>query len=135
VKRLLMDTNALYALVSARDSNHNQAGRFFTRWVNDNGRAIILDTVFGETMTLIKTRLGAPMAVEVGRKLRQPALYEWLALSSEDETNTWETFQRYADKEWSYVDCGLFVTARRLGLPIFSFDHHFDQMPSIQRVP
>jgi hypothetical protein len=41
----------------------------------------------------------------------------------------WDIFEKYDDKQWSYVDCSLLAIARRLMLRrIFTFDHHFQQM-------
>ncbi len=135
MRRLILDTGAIFATVNRVDVNYAVAARFFTEWLKGGGAAIITDSVFSESMTLIKARMGASTAIETGSKLRNSALYQWTPLTPDDESETWAVFQKYVDKEWSFVDCGLFVLARRLAQPIFSFDHHFEQMPEIKRVP
>jgi predicted nucleic acid-binding protein len=132
---MLIDTSAIFAIANRADAYHAQAARFLTDWLKDGRRVIVTDYVFSEAVTLLKARMGTAAAVETGRRLRQPAFYEWLRLSLEDESAAWAVFEQYADKEWSFVDCVLCVMAGRLGVPVFSFDHHFEQMPEIERVP
>lgn len=135
MKRLLADTNALYALASAPEVNHQLARKFAQAWRAEGGIILLTDTAFSETMTLTKARRGATAAIELGRRLRNSPLYEWTPLTNEDDARAWAIFQRYTDKEWSYVDCGLYALALRLQIPVFTFDHHFTQMPGLKRLP
>jgi predicted nucleic acid-binding protein len=48
----------------------------------------------------------------------------------------WETFERFADKDWSFTDCTSKVVIEQLGIThAFSFDHHFQQFGTVQLVP
>ena len=118
-RAIIFDTTAVYALTTQPDRHYAQATQFWGEWLKSGGQA----------------RHGADVAITAGRKLRDSKVYQWTPLTPGDELETWAVFQKYADKEWSFVDCGLFVLARRLTLPVFSFDHHFEQMPEVQRVP
>jgi len=134
--RVLIDTGAIYAFVTRTDSHHERAKRFVREWLDGQGAFVLSDVVFAETMTLLKARLGPEIAIRVGRELRQNPAYVWLGLGEDGERETWAAFQRYADKDWSYTDCATLVLARREGIPlVFGFDHHFTQMPGIERVP
>jgi predicted nucleic acid-binding protein len=134
--RALVDTGAIYAFVVRTDAHHEEARAFTREFLSTNGVLVLADVVFAETMTLLKARVGADVAARVGVELRRNPLYLWTALGVEGERATWEVFQRYADKEWSYTDCALFVLVRRLEIPqVFAFDEHFDQMPGVVRVP
>lgn len=135
MKSLLLDTSAAYALVNVRDKNHARAGNFLADWLRGSQAVLVTDSVFSEAMTLIKACMGAAKAVEAGRTLRNAALYHWTPLTPDDEAQAWALFQKYTDKEWSFVDCGLWVVAQRLGVPVFAFDHHFEQIPQVERVP
>ena len=136
MRRVLVDTGAVYAFVVRTDAHHQEAYAFTRQLLAVNGVLVLADVVFAETMTLLKARVGAGVAVQVGIELRRNPLYQWATLGEEGERATWEVFQRYADKEWSYTDCILFVLARRLDVAhIFAFDTHFDQMPGLLRVP
>lgn len=87
-------------------------------------------------MTLLKARVGGDVAIRVGRELRDGPAYSWVALGAEGERETWNVFQRFDDKQWSYTDCALLVLGRRLEIEqVFSFDRHIAQMPGLSRVP
>jgi predicted nucleic acid-binding protein len=134
--RVLIDTGAIYAFVTRTDAHHRAAREFMETMVPLGGVFVLPDLVFAETMTLFKARLGSTITLRVGQELRRNPVYAWTALGPDGERETWATFQRYHDKEWSYTDCALLVISRRLGIPeIFGFDRHLAQMPGITRVP
>ncbi|MFL6193677.1 MAG: type II toxin-antitoxin system VapC family toxin [Thermoanaerobaculia bacterium] len=134
--RILIDTGAIYAFVTRTDAHHEQAKRFVREWLDQQGIFVLSDMVFAETMTLLKARLGAEIAIRVGQELRQNPVYVWIGLGEAGEHETWAAFERFADKDWSYTDCALLVLARREAIPfVFAFDRHFAQMPGIERLP
>lgn len=134
--RVLIDTGAIYAFVTRTDRHHEAAKRFVGQRLAGRGLFVLADLVFAETMTLIKARLGAKVALSVGLELRENAAYEWLALGADGERDTWAAFQKFSDQDWSYTDCALLVLARREKIPrIFAFDRTFDQMPGVERLP
>ena len=136
MRRALIDTGAIYAFVSRTDAHHAAAVAFVKDWLAHQGVLVLVDLVFFETMTLLKARLGAAVALRVGRELRQNPVYEWVPLGVEGERDTWAAFERYEDKEWSYTDCALLVMSRRLKTPeVLAFDQHIGQMPGVTRLP
>ncbi len=136
MRRTLIDTGAIYALVARTDVHHTTARNFVQEWLAHRGTFVLPDIVFAEAMTLLKARLGTAIALRVGRELRQNQAYVWIALGVDGERETWAAFEQFNDKEWSYTDCALLVLTRRLKCPeVFSFDGHFDQMPGVVRLP
>jgi predicted nucleic acid-binding protein len=134
--RALIDTGAIYALVTTTDRHHSEARDFLRRWMQRKGVFCLSDLFFVETMTLIKRRMGSAMAIQVGRELRENPLFVWISLTPDLEKETWSVFQSYEDKEWSYTDCELLVLSNRLNVfNIFAFDAHFRQMPGIRCLP
>lgn len=134
--RALIDTGAIYAFVTRTDPHHESATQLVREWLSGQGVFVLTDVVFAETMTLLKARLNSEIALKVGRELRKNPAYAWLSLGEEGERETWSVFQRFADKEWSYTDCAILAMARRERIPsVFAFDHHFSQMPGIERIP
>ncbi len=136
MRRALIDTGAVYALVSRTDRHHDAAVHFTKDWLAARGLFVLADLVFAEIMTLVKPRLGTPVALRVGRELRENPVYVWTPMSPHLERETWALFQRYDDKEWSYTDCALLAFSAHLKIrEIFAFDQHFDQMPGLVRRP
>jgi predicted nucleic acid-binding protein len=136
MRRILIDTGAIYAFVVRNDLHHREAIAFTVESLATGGRFVLADLVFAETMTLLKARLGSQVALRVGRELRRNSAYEWVPMGQEGEEETWATFQRFGDKPWSYTDCALWVLGKRLRVnEIFAFDQHFSQMPAIVRLP
>lgn len=49
---------------------------------------------------------------------------------------TWQIFQHFADKEWSFTDGASRVVMEKLGITqAFAFDHHFRQFGTVQVLP
>ncbi len=125
---LLIDTSALHALHYARDDNHARAAVYF-KSLAGRVKPILTEWVFVETMNLTKARLGSLYAINFGRQLKASRAFYYLPLTDQDKEKTWEIFEEYTDKGWSYTDCSLLAVARRLTVPrVFTFDHHFRQM-------
>jgi predicted nucleic acid-binding protein len=136
MRRVLIDTGAIFAFVTRTDVHHTEAVDFVRRFLHDEGSFVLADLVFAETMTLLKARLGSKLAIQVGNELRRNPLYVWMPLGLDGERDTWLAFQRFEDKDWSYTDCALYTLSQRLALPrVFAFDRHFQQMPGVLRVP
>ncbi len=135
-RRILVDTSALFALVDSRDPHHALARETALQY--RNAEHILLDLVWVETITLVKRALGPQMAIETGSKLLEGPPFVFYPVKGDDFWESWMIFQRFIDKEWSFVDCAILHMAQRLGVPeVFSFDRHFDQMSGlgIRRIP
>ena len=125
---LLTDTSAFYALADRTDVHHAAAAAFLREHAG-TGRLLVSNHVFDETMTVVKARLGAPAALQMGVRLRASALVEWVVFTADLELETWRLFGRHGDKAWSYTDCACLALARARGLTAaFAFDRHFAQM-------
>ena len=125
---MLIDTSALHALNYARDDNHQQAVSYFKSIVG-RVRPILTEWIFIETMNLTKARLGPAYAIEFGRRLKASQTFYPLTLTEADRDRTWDIFETYQDKDWSYIDCSLLAVAQRLSIRrVFAFDHHIRQM-------
>lgn len=132
---VLLDTSAVFAIVDLSDSSHLEARQYLDHHPTTY---VVPHTVFSETVTLVKVRLGPDAAVEVGTALVSGDPFRIHYLTIEEVSESWGIFCRFADKEWSYTDCSLLALGRQLGLgEVFSFDHHFDQMAGLglRRVP
>ncbi len=122
----LVDTSLWYAMADDRDPTHNEAVLLLA-----TPRRPLMTTnwIFGESVTLVRGRLGHKAAVTLGaRLLHRPGL-RIVRAQSEDEQTAWQIFQQYGDKDFSFTDCTSFAVMRRLRIShAFAFDRHFRQM-------
>jgi len=128
MNQIIADTSGLYALVNRKDPHHMQAANFLKNHAA-HGSLLISNHIFDETMTLAKARLGAPVALQLGIRLRNSRFVEMIIFSMAEEQETWRIFSNYTDKAWSYTDCACLVLAQQRGIQYaFTYDHHFTQM-------
>jgi predicted nucleic acid-binding protein len=131
---VLVDTSGLYASLDANDVNHRRAKAFLD--AAGSTALVVIDTIFSESMTLIKLRLGVTLATRAGLAIRAGAPFRSHRLSVDESEETWRIFSRYDDKPWSYADCSVLAAAGSLRInQVFAFDHHFDQMRSLGLTP
>ena len=130
---VLVDTGAWFAYFVRRDRDHADA----MAWVQQNRHPLVTtDFILDELLTLLKLRESQRVAVAAGNLLWTETVAHLERVSSEDLDRAWETFRRFADKDWSFTDCTSKVLIERLQiLEAFAFDHHFDQFGTVTRVP
>ena len=122
----LVDTSLWYAMADDRDPNHPEAVLLLA---TPRRPHITTNWIFGETVTLVRGRLGHKAAVALGaRLLHRPGL-RIVRVQAEDEQAAWRTFQQYTYKDFSFTDCTSFAVMRRLRIThALAFDRHFQQM-------
>ncbi|PKL77054.1 MAG: DNA-binding protein [Candidatus Melainabacteria bacterium HGW-Melainabacteria-1] len=130
---VFVDTGAWFALFVPADADHDAARSWFE--ANDQ-ELLTTDYVLSELLTLMKYRGQFQLAVRFGDALLSQRLARLERVTDTDLHETWIVFQRYADKEWSFVDCSSKVVMSRMGVDTaFAFDHHFEQFGTVTRVP
>ncbi|MBI2093331.1 MAG: PIN domain-containing protein [Candidatus Omnitrophica bacterium] len=126
--KCFIDTSAFAALYHRNDAYHEQAKQI---WTFLRQRQAILYTtrdVISETITLVRRRTSYRQAVICGNDLWASPVLEILRSDARQDSEAWEFFQRYTDKEFSFVDCLSFVLMKELRLQwAFAFDQHFAQ--------
>lgn len=130
---IFVDTGAWFASVVPTDSDHAAA----SSWLSQNREPLLTtDYVIDETLTLLKARGEISRARMLGEQLFGGNLATVYYLSEVDIVLTWEIFQRFSDKEWSFTDCASRVVMEKLQIKsAFAFDRHFRQFGTIIVVP
>jgi uncharacterized protein len=130
---IFVDTGAWYAGTVPDDCNYQKA----REWLDGNSQPLLTtDYVIDETLTLLKVRGHAPLALELGEALFAGELADIVLISDDDIHQAWRTFRQFRDKDWSFTDCTSKVVMARLQVQeAFSFDHHFRQFGALTVVP
>ena len=130
---IFVDTGAWYAGAVPDDDNYPMA----RRWLDGNAQPLLTtDYVVDETLTLLKMRGHAPLALDLGEAMFAGELADIILITEDDIQQAWRVFQQFRDKAWSFTDCTSKVVMERLGVAqAFSFDRHFRQFGSVDIVP
>lgn len=128
IRAVLADANPLYAAVDEADERHERASDDLQRLEREKRLIIVAYPTLLEAHTLVLFRLG------------KAAAREWLALMSdtmlvnpeaEDYRQAMLRLEGLPDQKITLFDATLAVLALRMGLQVWTYDHHFDVM----RVP
>ncbi len=126
---LFGDSSGWLAMYDENDKYHTVAKNALRRFAEHELNFVVTDYVVAETLTLMLGRLGHQKATAFGRWLLDAPRVKQVRITPEIWNEAWLLFQRYDDKEFSFVDCLSFVVMRREKLTeAFTFDRHFQQM-------
>jgi uncharacterized protein len=125
MSKIIADTSALIAIFFTSEKHHQSV----ITYLQDNSakEIVIIETVFSEFVTWTRARISIAASIELGQLIRTE--HDYIPMDNADHLNTWNTFQKYDDKEWSYTDCSTLVMANKLKIPnVLGFDQHLYQM-------
>jgi uncharacterized protein len=89
-------------------------------------RLVTSDYVVDETLTFLRMRVGASVAIRFGESILEGEDVAFVRLSHTDWKQAWTLFQRYTDHEFSFTDCTSFALMKRMGLTrALTLDGHF----------
>lgn len=126
IKEYFVDTGGFYALIDAKDPDHQKAEAFFEQVPPPS--TFTSNYVFDEVMTLVQSHLGHHFAIKLGKEIRNQRSCHLIYLSEKEEIQAWELFQKRKDKEYSFTDCTSFVFCESRNISdVLSFDRHFKQ--------
>jgi len=130
--RLFIDTGAFIALADADDENHKSAAAFYRNAREKGTRFITTNFVVCETMNYLRARVSHHIAVLFRENLKKSPFIEIATVTSSVEDGAFTIFKRYADKDFSFIDCTSFSMMRSFKLKsAFAFDKHFEQFEGI----
>ncbi len=130
---IFVDSGGWFAGVVTEDSDHEAA----KKWLEENREPLFATNyIVDETLTLLRARGENQKALEVGNLFFRGLLANIYHLSEEDVLATWEIFQKFSDKDWSFTDCSSKYVCEKFGIThAFSFDKHFHQFGTVIVVP
>lgn len=125
---VLADAGPLYATNDRRDEHHRRALRELHQFSEERVEVLIPYPILLEVYSLLLFRLGRPAAVswldEVSESL-------FVNPVPEDYSQGLITVRKFPDQRITLVDATVAAMASRMGVKVWTYDHHFDVM----RVP
>lgn len=122
MKAILVDTDALFALVNKNDTNHQKAYQISRKLVAEGVEFVASNFVLAEAVTLISYRASHRKAVNFLDKLTKEE-FPILRIDGELEKLGYEVFRKQTSKNVSIVDCFNMAILKNYGWgEIFSFD-------------
>ena len=132
MRRVFFDTSAYVALVDTRDQFHADAVRLAERVIADRLSRVTTNYVLAEAHTLIHRKCSHAVAVKFGEGIRRDVVAGNLNIVYADtvlDDAAWEIFKKYADQDFSFVDCASFAWLRQHPeCEVFAFDEDFTWM-------
>lgn len=121
---MLADTGPLYAVVDPRDNRFGRARADVARLNSERLSVAVSYPVLCESYSLILRRLGVERARGWLDEISGQA--SLVNPSSGDYEAAADLISGFPDQPLSMFDAITAVLGERLGLPVWSYDHHFD---------
>ena len=124
-EQILVDTAYVLALVNERDQYHDRAQELADLFEGHD--LLITDAVLLEIGNAL-ARGFKEQAIEIITYFFESEEVEIFRHSSQVFDKAFALYKKYADKEWSLVDCISFIVMRERGIKqALTFDRHFEQ--------
>ena len=132
MKRVFVDTGGWIGVAVTRDEKHQAAAADARKLAETNTPLLTTNYVLAETYTRIRYDDGHGKALAFDTLIREMVRRRHLAIAwitAPIHEEAVQLFRRYADQQFSIVDCTSFVVARRKAIrDVFGFDGHFATM-------
>lgn len=125
IRAVLADTGPLYAANDEGDTHHHRALGELKELVRDRREVLIAYPVLLEAYSLLLFRLGRNAA---SAWLAEVSDASFVNPTPEDYARGSATVRALADQSITMVDATVAALAVRLGVDVWTYDHHFDVM-------
>jgi uncharacterized protein len=126
VEPVFADTSFFFALAAKRDHAHTQATAIYSRLIKAGRRVVTTDYVIDETLTLVKLRTEARVAIALLERIEQSESIRVEEIDSARIRAAKALFRRHADHDYSFTDCTSFAVMHELRLTeALTTDGHF----------
>ena len=125
-RAVLADTGPLYAAADPDDAHYQRARRELKRLARDNREVVVAYPTLCEAYTLVLYRLGMDMASSWMNDMRRGVAL--VNPMPEDYQEAIKKLTVFTDQPITLFDATVAVLGQRMGLEIWTYDHHFDLM-------
>ena len=127
LRRVFVDTSALYAPLDESDSNHRPAISIMTRLAAEPSQLLTTNWILAEAHALTLSRLGRHAALQFLEAVDTSST-RLIRVTAADEERARAILRQYDDKDFSLTDASSFAVMERLRMSeAFSFDRNFSQ--------
>lgn len=125
--KVLLDSDALFALYSASDALHLKAREIFKTFLEKEEKLLVTNLVLQETATVISYRFGQNQAIEFLNSFERSGI-EQIFVGEKITLKTWKIFKEQLKKGTSFVDCAnVAVYKEGAADRIMSFDKFYQK--------
>ena len=132
IRRLLADTGPLYALADPQDQYHLRANRELDAIQRESVSFLVTQPTLCEAHALVARRLGYNFAARWLDALLESAAVA--PASYGDLVEAQRSLERYSDQSIVLHDAIVAAFSRRVNVPVWTFDRHFDVL-GVARYP
>ena len=125
---VIADAGPLYAAVDPDDRHHQQALQELEQFARSRLEVLVSYSTLLETHSLVLRRLGRQVAEKWLLEMNAASLVN---PNPEDYRQATTRLQTFADQPITLFDATVAALAERIGVMVWTYDHHFDVM----RVP
>jgi predicted nucleic acid-binding protein len=125
IRGVLADTGPLYAANDEGDDHHSRALRQLKELALDRRQVLIAYPILLEAYSLLLFKLGRRAA---SGWLAEVSAISFLNPTPEDYAQGLTMVRSFPDQSITLVDATLGALAIRMGLDVWTYDHHFDVM-------
>jgi len=128
VEKIFVDTSGWVGLFVANDETHKKAVSIFEGLKKKKTPMYTSDYVLDETITTILARGNHKQSVIAGKVLFTSEIIKIVYVYPDYFRATWELYQKYKDKQFSFTDVSSFSIMKDLNIKkAFAFDREFIQ--------
>lgn len=129
MQRVFADTSFFYSLADQNEGEYHQKAKSWMKGHHGQVQLYSSNYIFDELATLLLARTDKSICLKFCKSMRASPSIVWHFLTESEEEQSWELFNQYSDKEWSFTDCTSFKIMSSLKLDsVLTWDHHFTQM-------
>jgi len=125
---VLADSGPLYAATDPSDVHHRRALSELQKLTRNRREVLVSSPILLEAYSLVRRRFDPNISFGWLEEIGEATLVN---PTPEDYRQAMAKVQTYGDQPITLFDATLAVLALRMGLPVWTYDHHFDVM----RVP
>ncbi len=119
-ERVLIDTSAFYALISATDDFHIRAAETYERLIDHGQELWTTSYIMVETIALVHRRLDFQALSDFMESISGNLNIFWIESTVHGEA--WKQLAANEGRTLSFVDWTTVIACRMLGAPVFTFD-------------